>query len=126
MLAALPPKQLWALFLDRTAFAHRTDTGPQNYGSLKRLLDDVRRRGYAEEDGDVVAGLASVAVSVLDHTGWPPPRSPSRPRPPLQPRPASLTPPTAGPPSPPPLDARRTPRPPLSPSSDERFRRKLS
>jgi DNA-binding IclR family transcriptional regulator len=71
MLAALPPKQLRALFPDRTAFAHRTDAGPQNYGSLKRLLDEVRRRGYAEEDGDVVAGLASVSVAVLDHTGWP-------------------------------------------------------
>ncbi|WP_440708002.1 IclR family transcriptional regulator [Herbiconiux sp. YIM B11900] len=75
MLAALPPKQLRALFPDRTAFAHRTDvgphSGPQDYGSLKRLLENVRRRGYAEEDGDVVEGLVSVSVAVLDHTGWP-------------------------------------------------------
>ena len=40
--------------------------------ALRRLLVDVRRTGYAEEDGEVTAGFASVAVAVLDHarTRW--------------------------------------------------------
>jgi DNA-binding IclR family transcriptional regulator len=32
---------------------------------------DVRRRGYAVEDGEVTAGFASVAVVVTDHVDRP-------------------------------------------------------
>ena len=35
------------------------------------LLSEVKRRGYATEDGDVTPGLRSVAAAVLDHAGHP-------------------------------------------------------
>lgn len=71
MLAALPKAQVRALFPDASAFASRTDTEISGYSRLARLLTDVRARGYATEDGEVTPGLASVAVAVRDHTGWP-------------------------------------------------------
>jgi len=42
-----------------------------SYRELSRLLTEVRSQGYAAEDGDVTVGLASVAVAVRDHSGWP-------------------------------------------------------
>ena len=35
------------------------------------MLADVRARGWADEEGEVTPGLASVGVAVLDHLGWP-------------------------------------------------------
>ena len=37
----------------------------------RTVLSDTRQRGYATEDGEVTAGLASVAVAVLDHNEHP-------------------------------------------------------
>ena len=72
MLAALPAAQLRALFPDRDAFAARGETGDvHDYAALRRLLAETRARGYAAEDGAITAGIASVAVAVLDHAGWP-------------------------------------------------------
>jgi len=72
MLAALPAAQLRALFPDRAAFAERGDTGDvHDYAGLRRLLDETRARGYAAEDGAITPGIASVAIAVLDHAGWP-------------------------------------------------------
>jgi len=78
LLATLPLAQLRALFPDPSAFAHRSrDDGDhpapavQSYRELSRLLTEVRSQGYAAEDGDVTEGIASVAVAVRDHTGWP-------------------------------------------------------
>jgi DNA-binding IclR family transcriptional regulator len=78
LLATLPANQLRALFPERAAFAARStgddahDRGAvKSYGELKRLLEGVRRQGFAAEDGDVTAQLASVAVAVRDHSGWP-------------------------------------------------------
>lgn len=71
LLATLPPVQIRALFPDRAAFAARSEGGVESYGQLKRVLDEVRQRGFATEDGDVTAEIASVAVAVRDHTGWP-------------------------------------------------------
>lgn len=72
LLAALPRAQLRALFPGEEAFAQR---GAQDeistYGQLSRLLDGVRLRGYAIEDGTITLGYASVAVAVRDHLGWP-------------------------------------------------------
>jgi DNA-binding IclR family transcriptional regulator len=71
-LAALPPAQLRALFPGREAFALRSETAAiRTYGELKRHLVPIRERGYAVEDGEITAGIASVAVAVTDHSGWP-------------------------------------------------------
>ncbi len=71
MLAGLPAAQVRALFPDRTAFARRTGTGPDGLAGLRRVLADVRHRGYATEDGEVTPGFASVAAAARDHTGHP-------------------------------------------------------
>jgi DNA-binding IclR family transcriptional regulator len=83
LLATLPLPQLRALFPDPSAFSQRTgdDQGTAErvpttppvttYRQLNRLLAEVRIQGYAAEDGDVTRGLASVAVAVRDHSGWP-------------------------------------------------------
>ncbi len=71
MLAATPAAQLRALYPPGTAFVRRTETGPADLRTLRAELDDVRAAGYATEDGAVSPGLSSVAVAVLDTTGWP-------------------------------------------------------
>jgi len=71
MLAALPREQVRALFPDAATFADRTGRGPGRPGQLRELLRQVRRRGWAFEDGEVTLGLRSVGVAVLDHIGWP-------------------------------------------------------
>ena len=71
LLAALPKSQLRALFPTSVSFVHRSESGPSTYAELSRLLDGVRERGFAAEDGDVTEGIASVAVAVRDHAGWP-------------------------------------------------------
>jgi len=72
MLAELPAAQVRALFPDAEAFVHRRIVGEiAAYGALKRELADTRGRGYAFEDGAITPGIASVAVAVLDHAGWP-------------------------------------------------------
>lgn len=71
VLAGLPAAQVRALFPDTGAFVDRHGTGPTSLSQLRRLLVQVRRAGYASEDGEVTPGLASVAAAVHDHTGRP-------------------------------------------------------
>jgi DNA-binding IclR family transcriptional regulator len=71
ILAELPAAQVRALFPDRTAFVLRNDTGPTSISALRQLLSRSRRRGHAEEDGEVTAGFSSVAMAVCDHNGLP-------------------------------------------------------
>ena len=71
MLAHLPLAQVRALYPDRAAFVDRTGLGPATPTALRRLLQAERDRGWAEEDGFVVAGYASVAAAALDRTGRP-------------------------------------------------------
>ncbi|MDT4922702.1 MAG: hypothetical protein QOG01_415 [Pseudonocardiales bacterium] len=71
ILAALPASQIRALFPDPSAFVLRTGLGPRSLSALRALLVDVRRRGYAIEDGEVTPGWASVAAAILDHSGHP-------------------------------------------------------
>ena len=47
------------------------DAGPASLKQLRAILDAARTHGYAEEDGYVTPGLASVATAVLDHTRQP-------------------------------------------------------
>jgi DNA-binding IclR family transcriptional regulator len=71
MLAALPAAQVRALFPSREAFVERHGAGPESLSDLRRRLVEVRRTGYAYEDGSVTPGFASVAAAVLDHVGHP-------------------------------------------------------
>jgi DNA-binding IclR family transcriptional regulator len=69
MLARLPQSQLRALFPDAAAFVQRNELGPGSLSALRQLLVQTRERGYAEENGEVTAGFASVAAAVLDRDG---------------------------------------------------------
>jgi DNA-binding IclR family transcriptional regulator len=72
MLAAMPAAQVRALFPDNSAFTRRGETtGPQSYGQLRRILSETRTRGFAIEDETITPGVASIAVAVIDHVGWP-------------------------------------------------------
>jgi len=74
MLAELPAAQVRALYPDASAYAPGAAGEASGAWSLRRLrtvLAEVREHGFAAEDGEVTAGLASVGVAVLDHTGWP-------------------------------------------------------
>ncbi|WGD37744.1 IclR family transcriptional regulator [Lysinibacter sp. HNR] len=73
ILAALPKAQVRALFPHSDSFVQIHD-GAQNidrYSKLRSVLSRVELRGYAEEQGEVTPGFASVAVAVRDHRGWP-------------------------------------------------------
>lgn len=71
MLARLPKEQVRALFPDAAAFVDRTGVGPTRYRELRALLDAIAPGSVATEDGEITPGLASVAVAVPDHVGWP-------------------------------------------------------
>src|SRR5918998_2507075 len=71
VLAHLPAVQVRALFPDPGAFVERHGTGPTSLSALRRVLSEVRRRGYATEDGQVTPGFASVATPVFDHSRHP-------------------------------------------------------
>jgi DNA-binding IclR family transcriptional regulator len=71
LLADLPAAQVRALFPDAHAFVDRHGEGPRKLSELRRLLSEVRRSGYATEDGEVTPGFASVAAAVHDHAGRP-------------------------------------------------------
>ncbi len=71
ILAALPPRQVRAIFPTRDAFVRRGERGPESLPDLKRLLVDTRARTYAVEHDTISPGLASVARAAVDHTGHP-------------------------------------------------------
>lgn len=71
MLAALPGAQLRALFPSRDAFVQRHGVGPRSLPELRTEVQQVRRAGFASEDGSVTPEFASVASAVLDHNGHP-------------------------------------------------------
>ena len=70
MLAALPGRQVTALYPSAAELVARPGA-PRTPSHLRRELVAVRRRGHAVEVGTVTAGLASVALPVLDRTGRP-------------------------------------------------------
>jgi DNA-binding IclR family transcriptional regulator len=71
ILAELPPAQVRALYPDRASFVDRHGTGPRSLTALRSLLTDTRRRGHADESGEVTPGFESVAAAVHDHNGHP-------------------------------------------------------
>ncbi|HEY5979936.1 MAG TPA: IclR family transcriptional regulator [Microlunatus sp.] len=71
ILGALSAAQVRAIFPSSDVLVERDGHGPTTLGALRELLAEVRERGYAVEDGQVTAGLASVGVPVLDRNGYP-------------------------------------------------------
>jgi DNA-binding IclR family transcriptional regulator len=69
LLATLSAAQVHALFPPGRPLATRTGAGPTSPATLRRRLAATRRRGHGEEDGEVVDGIASVAVAARDHDG---------------------------------------------------------
>lgn len=70
MLSAMSREQVLAIFPDDTSLAAR---GRQSVTrrQLKEFLRVARERGFATETGDVTEGLSSVAVPIVDRSGWP-------------------------------------------------------
>lgn len=66
ILMHLTKDQVRATMSARGAFIDRTGRGPQSLSSLQSMLTQERHRGYAEEDGFITEGYASVACAVLD------------------------------------------------------------
>jgi DNA-binding IclR family transcriptional regulator len=71
MLAALPAAQVRALFPPGQGLVRRHGVGPETVGELRAELAAVREAGFAQEQGSVTPGFASVAAAVLDHVGHP-------------------------------------------------------
>lgn len=71
MLAELPPAQVRALYPSAKDLRSDPPVGPQTPMKLRRLLGDVRRAGFATEEGEVTAGQASLAHAVVDASGYP-------------------------------------------------------
>jgi DNA-binding IclR family transcriptional regulator len=71
MLAELPAAQIRALFPSAEVLVRRNDRGPARVSELRRMLTDVRARGYAQEEETITDGFSSVARAVCDHTGHP-------------------------------------------------------
>ena len=70
MLAQLSREQFLALYPDDAAIGRRGDA-TMTRRELREELRETRSRGFATEHGDVTAGLASVAVAIVDRVGWP-------------------------------------------------------
>ncbi len=71
MLAHLPAAQVRALLPRADSFGTRTGRGPQSLRELRARIRVEQQQGYAEEDGEVTAGYASVAAAVFDHGARP-------------------------------------------------------
>jgi DNA-binding IclR family transcriptional regulator len=71
MLAHLPAAQVRALFPSPASFTTRTGSGPASLRELRDVIRIEQRRGWADEDGLVTPGYASVAACVFDHGGRP-------------------------------------------------------
>ncbi len=71
LLAALPAAQLRALYPNQAALEQRDGRGPRTRLELRAVLDRVRTDSYATENGEITPGIASVALAVRDHSGWP-------------------------------------------------------
>jgi DNA-binding IclR family transcriptional regulator len=54
--------------LSRPLEAH-TERSLVETHDVRRQLDEIRQRGYAIEDGEYIAALASIAAPVFDHNG---------------------------------------------------------
>lgn len=68
MLAFKPEAKLAAL-LDRAELQPHTANTITDRGALHAQLQEIRRTGYALDDGELIEGLRCVAAPIRDHTG---------------------------------------------------------
>ncbi|GAA2098373.1 MULTISPECIES: IclR family transcriptional regulator [Brevibacterium] len=66
IMAHLPKRDLLAILQAETTFVNRTGRGPRTYSQLSAELSLTRRRGWAEETGEVTPGVRTVAAPVFD------------------------------------------------------------
>jgi len=71
VLARLSTAQVRALYPSREALIRRQGPGPSTLADLDRMLAETRERGWAVENGDVMADYASVGAAALDHKAYP-------------------------------------------------------
>lgn len=71
ILSAMPAAQVRAVFGSAEDFVQRHGLGPTSLSTLRALLTATRHRGYAVEVDSITPGLASIAVAVEDHVGYP-------------------------------------------------------
>lgn len=70
MLASMSAAQLAALYPGPEAFPERYETGVHSMEALNELLDRIRERGFSWEQDEVSDGFSSLAVPVLDRSGY--------------------------------------------------------
>jgi IclR family pca regulon transcriptional regulator len=68
LLANLRPQQLDA-YLSRVVMKRHTDRTIVSAAALKRVIETVKRRGYAITDQELEIGLRSLAVPILNESG---------------------------------------------------------
>ena len=66
IMAHLPKPELLAALQGEAEFVNRTGRGPRMLSQLSAELSLTRRRGYAEEDGEVTPGVRTIAAAVFD------------------------------------------------------------
>lgn len=73
ILAKLPKSQVRALYPRAADFISREPGhgAITDYASLRRELALTEERGYAVEQGDVTADFHSLAIAIVDTSGWP-------------------------------------------------------
>ncbi|MGA7205240.1 MAG: IclR family transcriptional regulator [Specibacter sp.] len=70
MLATMSDAQLAALYPGPEAFPARYATGVHSVEALHELLVRIRERGFSWEQDEVTDGFSSLAVPVLDRSGY--------------------------------------------------------
>jgi DNA-binding IclR family transcriptional regulator len=68
ILACRSPEEI-DRYLERPVFEAYNERTPVTAAAIRALLDEVRERGYAVSDEDVVPGVAALAAPVRDHAG---------------------------------------------------------
>lgn len=71
LLAKLPEQQVRALYPTGSSFSTLQGTGPDSPPKLRRMLAEVRRRGYGFVSDDVTPGVSSIAACIVDREQHP-------------------------------------------------------
>jgi DNA-binding IclR family transcriptional regulator len=68
LMALLPRQEISAIYETQTLRTHTSRTCDR-LSRLLRMLDDVRRQGFAVDDGELTVGLRSVATALVNPKG---------------------------------------------------------